>query len=353
MVGTSPEQPPRPPPRSHRVPSILLVVVAAICIGAGGAIVLDGATTDHLFPGTRIGGVHVGGGTLDDAEARLTRVLVDPLREPTRLAAGGAAVTLTPWELGLRIDIHGALRDTHARQQHLTLPARIWKRVAGDRANVPLDRFIEQGVLQRSLREAVGRIDRPVRDAQLEVKEGTLRVIPDQFGREVDVSGAAERIAEALRADSRRVDLPVRITQAAHRTEEFRKVIFIKTLENTLDLYEDGKIARSYRVATGTGGYPTPKGQFYITTMRRHPSWSNPGSDWALGMPAYIPPGRYNPLGTRAMNLSARGIRIHGTPLAYTIGRAASHGCIRMHMREAEELFEMVDVGTPVLVVRA
>jgi lipoprotein-anchoring transpeptidase ErfK/SrfK len=53
------------------------------------------------------------------------------------------------------------------------------------------------------------------------------------------------------------------------------------------------------------------------------------------------------------MNLSASGIRIHGTPDAGSIGGPASHGCIRMYMRDAEELFETIDVGTPVVIVGA
>jgi lipoprotein-anchoring transpeptidase ErfK/SrfK len=68
-------------------------------------------------------------------------------------------------------------------------------------------------------------------------------------------------------------------------------------------------------------------------------------------MPAYIGPGPNNPLGTRAMNLSIGGIRIHGTPDSGSIGGPASHGCIRMYMHDAEELFDIIDVGTPVLIV--
>ena len=68
-------------------------------------------------------------------------------------------------------------------------------------------------------------------------------------------------------------------------------------------------------------------------------------------MPEFIPPGPSNPLGTRAMNLSASGIRIHGTPDDGSIGSNASHGCIRMHIHDAEELFEKVDVGMPVVIV--
>jgi len=53
------------------------------------------------------------------------------------------------------------------------------------------------------------------------------------------------------------------------------------------------------------------------------------------------------------MGLSARGIGIHGTPDAASIGYSASHGCIRMRIWAAESLFRRVRVGTPVFIVGA
>jgi lipoprotein-anchoring transpeptidase ErfK/SrfK len=69
-------------------------------------------------------------------------------------------------------------------------------------------------------------------------------------------------------------------------------------------------------------------------------------------MPATIGPGPNNPLGTRALNLNASGIRIHGTTANSSIGTAASHGCMRMHRWDIEDLYDRVEVGTPVLIVR-
>jgi len=59
-----------------------------------------------------------------------------------------------------------------------------------------------------------------------------------------------------------------------------------------------------------------------------------------------VAPGKTNPLGSRWMGLSAKGYGIHGTNVPTSIGKAASHGCIRMAKHDLEELFEMVTVGT-------
>ena len=60
-----------------------------------------------------------------------------------------------------------------------------------------------------------------------------------------------------------------------------------------------------------------------------------------------------NPLGTRWMGLSAPGVGIHGTPSDASIGYSVSHGCIRMHIPDAEWLFVRVRIGTPVYIVGA
>jgi hypothetical protein len=53
-------------------------------------------------------------------------------------------------------------------------------------------------------------------------------------------------------------------------------------------------------------------------------------------------------LGTRWLGLSLKGFGIHGTNVPSSIGRKASHGCIRMRNRDIEELFELIQVGSVV-----
>ncbi len=127
--------------------------------------------------------------------------------------------------------------------------------------------------------------------------------------------------------------------------------IRIDLSERKLYLYDgDGQVVKTYRVAVGMPAHPTPTGEFRIITKVRNPIWNPPDSAWAAGM-GPVPPGPSNPLGTRWMGLNSPGIGIHGTPAPSTIGTAASHGCIRMKIPEAEDLFDRVYVGTPVAIV--
>lgn len=126
--------------------------------------------------------------------------------------------------------------------------------------------------------------------------------------------------------------------------------ITIDRSERKLYLYDGDTVVKTYSVAVGQPRYPTPTGSYRIINKVYHPTWSPPPSPWAEGLEP-VPPGPGNPLGTRWMGLSAPHVGIHGTYQAWSIGTAASHGCIRMHIRDVEELFELVYVGTPVTIV--
>jgi lipoprotein-anchoring transpeptidase ErfK/SrfK len=125
--------------------------------------------------------------------------------------------------------------------------------------------------------------------------------------------------------------------------------IVVDLSECRLYLYKDGKLVKTYSVAVGQPAYPTPTGDYYIVTMVKNPTWIPPDSPWARGLEP-IPPGPGNPVGTRWIGTSARGVGIHGTPADYSIGTHASHGCIRMHMWDVEDLFGRIAVGVPVTI---
>ena len=129
-------------------------------------------------------------------------------------------------------------------------------------------------------------------------------------------------------------------------------MIVIRRGVNELRYYHGATLLRTFGVATGQSIYPTPLGTFSIVDMQLNPWWRPPDSPWAKGLKP-IPPGPGNPLGTRWMGLSAPGVGIHGTPDDGSIGYSVSHGCIRMHIPDAEWLFVHVRIGTPVYIVAA
>lgn len=107
---------------------------------------------------------------------------------------------------------------------------------------------------------------------------------------------------------------------------------------------------KTYTIAVGAAGYDTPSGTYPIQSKQVNPTWYVPDSDWAGSLAGQtIPPGPQNPLKARWMGFYD-GAGIHGTDDIDSLGTAASHGCIRMAIPEVIELFDRVEVGTPVYI---
>lgn len=116
--------------------------------------------------------------------------------------------------------------------------------------------------------------------------------------------------------------------------------IVISIPDRKLALIEDGRVVKIYSTAVGAPSTPSPAGVYTIAQRLPNPTWYGPHK--------VVAPGAANPLGTRWMGLSRKGYGIHGTNRPRSIGRNASHGCIRMRNRDVEELFELVSVGDAV-----
>jgi lipoprotein-anchoring transpeptidase ErfK/SrfK len=122
--------------------------------------------------------------------------------------------------------------------------------------------------------------------------------------------------------------------------EDATRRLVVSIPDRKIALIEDGRVVKVYPVAIGKSSTPSPHGSFHIASRVQHPTWYQPGK--------VVGPGPANPLGTRWMGLGYKGYGIHGTNMPLSIGKAASHGCIRMRNRDVEELFALVQVGDPV-----
>jgi L,D-transpeptidase ErfK/SrfK len=113
----------------------------------------------------------------------------------------------------------------------------------------------------------------------------------------------------------------------------------------------------THPVGIGREGWATPLGKTKIASKQAAPSWNVPVSirreHAAKGdpLPAVVPPGPDNPLGTHALRLGWPSILIHGTSKPAGIGMRVSHGCMQLYPEDIAPLFDAVPVGTPVVVV--
>ena len=118
-----------------------------------------------------------------------------------------------------------------------------------------------------------------------------------------------------------------------------------------LRFYEKLKLAKTYRIAVGQVGLETPAGLYNIQNKGVNVPWSVPNSAWAGSLAGTVVPGgtAENPLKARWLGIYD-GAGIHGTDQTYSLGTAASHGCIRMAIPDVIELYDQVPVGAPIYI---
>jgi lipoprotein-anchoring transpeptidase ErfK/SrfK len=309
--------------------SILVIAVLAPVLSG------DAAAPALVPRGVTVAGVPLGGMSNEQAQAALRPAFA----RPVQLVFTTRTWRLVPARFGAKVAVaQGVAAAMSARPG----------------AAVALTPTVDREAVRRFVRALDKRVSYPAKDAELAGLEGLQpKLTPEQTGVQVLRQLTEQRITRALQSPQiHRVRVAAKLVEPTRTVADFGPVIVIRRGANELRYYVGARLVRTFGVATGQSVYPTPTGTFSIVDMQRDPWWRPPDSPWAQGLKP-IPPGPGNPLGTRWMGLSAAGVGIHGTPDDASIGYSASHGCIRMHIPDAEWLFTHVDVGTPVVITDA
>ena len=313
---------------------------------AGAALVPVAAAADPppadgvVAVNVSIDGVPVGGLSEFDARKAVLAARIAPRIAPLVLNLRGRRMSIKPRAAGYSWDLDTAIATamTYGR----TVP------VTG-LVDVPLEQKVDRAVLRSVLKYRAKDVEVTPVDALLFFKKQRPRVRKPRIGTSVDIAKAVPLVADAiLLRDVPEVALPAIRVKPAQMTVGASIVINRGT--RVLTLYREEKKVKTFRVAVGTPSHPTPRGRFSIIQMQKNPTWIPPDSPWAKGL-GPIPPGPGNPLGTRWMGTSAPAVGIHGTNAPGSIGTAASHGCIRMYVRDSEWLYNRIKLGTAVLIV--
>jgi len=340
--------------RRKIVAAIVLPVTLFLVLGGVFAVsAIDSQARRTLPSGAFIQGVDVGGLKFDDAVARVQAKVEAPLRRPIRLTVDTYETQSTPWDLGYRVDVPTAVRQAMKSRTGGNVLSRVSAQVfsSGGAPFLELKPAWGPGKLDQVVADAGKLIGTPPKDADIDISTGWVRMVPEKAGKEIDVEASKRAVMDGVTLGDATVRLVARpLKPAADPT--LSKVILVRAGENILYLYENGQIVKQWPVATGAKGFLTPEGVHRITQKLVNPSWHNPGSAWARGLPAVIGPGPNNPLGTKALRLDAPAILIHATANRGSIGYSESHGCIRMNEENEAELFNLVGVGTRVAVIQ-
>lgn len=343
--------------RSSVIPLIIAVLSLSASAALTAVVVRDYTVRDIVPSGVAIDGADASGSGISEARALVDSRVSMTVLSTLPVKADGRSYTFDPAG-AVSIDREGMVAAALSPRHD----APLLKRLALDTGLVTTSLdvapafSVDADAIGEWVADIAKQVDRPAKDASLTVSSSLVTITPEVEGRSLDTSSAVRLISAAIEGRSgdtsmTDVEIPVASLEPSVTADDFGKTIVVDLSERRIRLFDGAALEKAYRCAIGAPGHSTPKGAFEIVEKRYMPTWRNPGSAWAVDMPASIPPGPSNPLGTRALNLNAPGIRIHGTTKISSIGTAASHGCMRMVRRDVEDLYERVDVGTKVFIV--
>jgi hypothetical protein len=337
---------------------VLGAVAAVIAVAGAVAYLYDSQCKDKIAEGVVIAGVDVGGLDSSAAAAKVRRQLLRPLRHSLRVSFDGEDWMLPGKKLKIRAEVDGAVQEAIADSQDGGLPGRLVRYVTGEEVQASITPRIaySEPVVNRFVRRVAEEINREPRNASVEPSAASLEVVAGAPGRKLRDNLLEKDLEEAVlnaKAPRTIVARVHSIKPEVTKGEVAARYPSYLTLDRgsfTLRLWKHLELAKTYTVAVGQEGLETPEGLYEIQEKEENPTWHVPESAWAGSLAGQdIPPGPSNPIKARWMGIF-EGAGIHGTEELYSLGTAASHGCVRMSIPDVEELYDEVEVGTPIFI---
>jgi lipoprotein-anchoring transpeptidase ErfK/SrfK len=342
-----------------RTLALTAVLLVALLAAAGGVYAFDKGKEGQIAEGIKVNGVDVGGLSAAAARQKLRTALLEPLDRPVTARYEGRRFRLTPRQAAIGVDIDGSVRRALDRSRQGSMFSRAWREVRG--APVPANLDAKISFSRPAVRRLVARVQRtldkhPV-DATVDLEHGNVNPRASQDGIAVRASRLQRDLErELLDAGRRVVHVRTAVVKPKVTTQQladkYPAVLVVNRGAFKLTLYRHLKPVKTYGIAVGQVGLETPAGLYHIQNKAVNPAWTMPNSDWVAPKDRgrVIPGGTpENPLKARWLGIFA-GAGIHGTSEDASIGSAASHGCIRMHVPDVIELYPQVPVGAPVYI---
>jgi hypothetical protein len=333
-------------------------LVVVLGLATGGLYAYDATRADVVAQGVTAGGVDIGGVEARAARERLTRDLVPRLERPVTLTYGQRSFVLTPARGQLAVDVRGMVDEAVAESRRGNFFSRAFRDVRGRDLHVavPVRTEYSAAAVDAFVRRVRNAVHRPAQNASVVPSPTSLRIVPAHSGIGVRQRLLRQSVARELTDPdaSHTLAVPTRRVQPKINAWDLRKrypaYVLICRSCFQLRLYVHLKLRSVYRIAVGRQGLETPAGLYEIDDKQINPSWHVPNSPWAGELAGrVIPPGPDDPIKARWLGFY-NGAGIHGTDDVWSLGTAASHGCIRMSIPDVIDLYDQVPLHSPIYV---
>ena len=340
---------------------LLAVFLVAMLAGAIGVYAYDASRDDLIADGISVGGVEVGGMRASEARVAIDEQLAQPLSEPLIVRHRKRSFRLTAANAKLRVASERMVQEALEKSREGNVLSRTIRGITGEdpgESELPARVSYSRRAVEKLVTKVENEINTPAQNAEVTFSGTSLGTVEGQEG----VAVKSAKLRRAIRAElvlphaDRVVEVSTTVTQPEVTRDELASrypvVLTINRPSFELRLWKNLELAKTYTIAVGAIGYDTPSGLYSIQNKAVNPAWTMPDSDWVAPedrgtvVPGGVPE---NPLKARWLGIY-NGAGIHGTDATYSLGTAASHGCIRMAIPDVIELYDQVPVSTPVYI---
>jgi lipoprotein-anchoring transpeptidase ErfK/SrfK len=335
------------------------IVIAVLAVAAVAAYAYDSSNEERIADGVSIGGVDVGGMQADEAQKVLDTDVTEPLQQPVNVKVEGKKYKLSAKQAKIQVNVDGLVEHALEESRKGSFITRAYRDLTGGDLNLrlPVETSYSKKAVDKLVAQISSDIDQPAVDATVEPGPDGIAPVEGHSGRQVNAEKLKKDMKNALADAGGPRDIKGKVATVEpdvtkdELAAEYPLYITIDRSTFELRLYRDLKLEKTYNVAVGAQGYDTPTGLYNIQDKQVDPAGHVPDREWAGDLAGTVVPGGApdNPLKARWMGIY-NGAGIHGTSDSGSIGSAASHGCIRMNVSDVIDLYDRVDVGTPVYI---
>jgi lipoprotein-anchoring transpeptidase ErfK/SrfK len=337
----------------------IIAIVVFLLGGAVAAYAYDGSQKDKIADGVTVAGVDLSGMNREEATQALRNQVLAPQRKPITVTFKNQKFRLPARELKIHANVDEAIDRAFEESRNGSLPTRVFREITGGEVNasIPVEIAYSRAAVNRFVKKvADGVLKEPV-DASVSAGPSSLTVVKARNGHKLRDNLLEKQLFDLLDSGrgSRTIAAKVNVTKpevtTAEVAEKYPTYLTVDRTNFQLKLWKNLKLVKTYTVALGAAGYDTPSGLYTIQNKQVDPVWTVPNSDWAGDMAGQVVPGGVpeNPLKARWLGVNGS-VGIHGTSESGSLGSAASHGCIRMSVDDVIDLYDRVDVGTPIYI---
>lgn len=340
--------------------AILASVLLAVLVAFGGVLVADASERKKIPDGITIGGVDVGGMDGPSARSKVQAELLDRLQQPVRVKWDSQHWTLSPKTAKVNVDVDAAVDRALDEGKKGNAFSRVARSVTGGevkKSYEPTSSYSRAAVTKFVSR--VGQaVDRDPKEASVTLADRKLTMHEGRVGLTVRRATLKKAVTRALNDPSASHSLLARTskkkptTSTADVKKKYGTVLIADRNAFKVTVYKDLKPVQTYGISVGKVGHDTPSGQYTIGDKQFNPIWQVPNSDWAGSLAGQTIPANdpRNPIKGRWLGI-VNGVGFHGTTEDSSIGQAASHGCLRMHIPDVKKLYAQTPLGSPVWIL--